>query len=109
MTDSEGRVLIEGFYDGADPIGEKMRALVDELPEGFLPEASDLGIAAYTRPDALAAMFFEPRMCVCGIEGVRGRKQIDRHQPRAAFPEAGKGRVVDPAGMEHDAICRRAR
>lgn len=69
MTGPDGRVAIEGFYDGMLPITEELREFARRLPPEFLPPAESFGVAAFERDEPLESMFFEPRMCVCGIEG----------------------------------------
>jgi acetylornithine deacetylase/succinyl-diaminopimelate desuccinylase-like protein len=69
MVDKDGRVSIEGFYDDVAPISDELREFARLLPPEFLPAAESFGVAAFERDDPLASMFFEPRMCVCGIEG----------------------------------------
>ncbi|BCW45358.1 M20/M25/M40 family metallo-hydrolase [Arthrobacter sp. StoSoilB5] len=69
MIDSSGRVAIDGFYDGADTITDELRDFAAKLPPEFLPPAEDFGVRNFEREQPLDSMFFEPRMCVCGIEG----------------------------------------
>lgn len=69
MIDDDGRVAIEGFLDGMKPIPDELRRFARELPSHFLPPAEHFGVPAFEREEPLDSMFFEPRMCVCGIEG----------------------------------------
>ncbi len=69
MIDPDGRVAIAGFLDGMQPIPEELHRFAAQLPPEFLPPAEEFGVRAFEREDPLASMFFEPRMCVCGIEG----------------------------------------
>lgn len=69
MLDADGRVAIAGFRDEMLPIPEELYGFAERLPAGFLPPAEEFGVRAFEREDPLGSMFFEPRMCVCGIEG----------------------------------------
>ncbi|MFB7325776.1 M20/M25/M40 family metallo-hydrolase [Streptomyces sp. NPDC056190] len=68
LTDTDGRILVDGFHDGIEPVPESVRSAAAALPGTFLPPAQDLGVRAYTTSDPVDAMFFSPRICVCGIE-----------------------------------------
>lgn len=69
LTDDTNRVLVDGFYDGVDPIADETVALADALPESFLPPADEFGVAGFERDEPVRSMFFEPRICVCGFDG----------------------------------------
>lgn len=69
MLDADGRVAIEGFYDGMEPISDEQRRFAAALPPEFLPGPEEFGVRAFERAEPVDSMFFEPRMCVCGIEG----------------------------------------
>lgn len=69
MIDPAGRVAIEGFYNGMEPITDELRDFAAKLPRGFLPPAEEFGVRHFEREEPVDSMFFEPRMCVCGIEG----------------------------------------
>ncbi|MFK3677669.1 M20/M25/M40 family metallo-hydrolase [Microbacterium sp. NPDC090218] len=69
MVDGDGRVAIDGFYDDVLPVADELRQFARQLPPEFLPAAESFGVAAFERDEPLESMFFEPRMCVCGIEG----------------------------------------
>ncbi|GAA1495351.1 M20/M25/M40 family metallo-hydrolase [Paeniglutamicibacter kerguelensis] len=69
LVDKDGRVAIDGFFDGMEPITTELRDLAAKLPAGFLPPAETFGVREFERDAPIDSMFFEPRMCVCGIEG----------------------------------------
>jgi acetylornithine deacetylase/succinyl-diaminopimelate desuccinylase-like protein len=45
MKDSEGRVLVEGFYDSVEPIGESERAALEAMPDYEAELRRELGLA----------------------------------------------------------------
>jgi acetylornithine deacetylase/succinyl-diaminopimelate desuccinylase-like protein len=69
MQDADGRVAIDGFFDGMEPISDELRRYAADLPTEFMPGPGEFGVRAFEREDPVESMFFEPRMCVCGIEG----------------------------------------
>lgn len=46
LRDEEGRILVEGFYDDVEPVGEQERALARELTAGYERTAKTAGIRA---------------------------------------------------------------
>ncbi len=69
MKDSEGRVLIEGFYDDAIPLTESERRAIAAVPGNDTALARELGFA---RPEGggrrLAELIHQPSLNVDGLE-----------------------------------------
>ena len=68
MKDESGRVLIEGFYDTAAPIGEEERAALARLPSYDAELRRELGLAATELRNApLAERILLPALTVHGL------------------------------------------
>ena len=68
MKDDSGRVLIEGFYDGASPLGEEERKALREMPATDSELMREYGLAATDgarRP--LADLINEPSLNIDGL------------------------------------------
>jgi acetylornithine deacetylase/succinyl-diaminopimelate desuccinylase-like protein len=78
MKDDSGRVLIEGFYDGASPLGEEERKALREMPATDSELMREYGLAATDgagRP--LADLINEPSLNIDGLrsEDVGGQSR----------------------------------
>jgi acetylornithine deacetylase/succinyl-diaminopimelate desuccinylase-like protein len=68
MKEDGGRVLIEGFYDGAAPLGEEEKRALREMPATDPELMRDYGLAAIDgggRP--LAELINEPSLNIDGL------------------------------------------
>lgn len=68
MKDESGRLLIEGFYDGASPLGEEERKALREMPATDSELMREYGLAATEgsgRP--LAELINEPSLNIDGL------------------------------------------
>ncbi len=54
MKDEHGKVLVEGWYDSADPIGAEERAALAAMPDYDAALKRELGLAAHGRAARLA-------------------------------------------------------
>lgn len=69
LRGEDGRILVEGFYDGVREPSADLRRAVDAIPSSFLGDPRDFGVSAFSTHSPRSRMFFEPQMCVCGISG----------------------------------------
>lgn len=68
MKDDSGRVLIEGFYDGAEPLGEEERKALTEMPATDADLRREYGLAATDGSGrALAELINEPSLNIDGL------------------------------------------
>jgi acetylornithine deacetylase/succinyl-diaminopimelate desuccinylase-like protein len=69
MKDADGHVLIEGFYDGAEPLGEAERSAIEQAPAN---DAELLGRFGIAKPDGggkkLLELLNEPSLNIDGLE-----------------------------------------
>lgn len=74
MKDDEGRVLVEGFYDGVNPLSAEEQAMLDAVPDDPASLMKVLGIAAPERQDlSLQQALQLPALTVRGLaSGVIG-------------------------------------
>jgi acetylornithine deacetylase/succinyl-diaminopimelate desuccinylase-like protein len=74
MKDDEGRVLVEGFYDGVNPLTAEEQAMLDAVPDDPASLMKVLGIAAPERKDlSLQQALQLPALTVRGLaSGVIG-------------------------------------
>jgi acetylornithine deacetylase/succinyl-diaminopimelate desuccinylase-like protein len=75
MKDEQGRVLVEGWYDTVDPIGEEERAALRGMPDWDGRLRRELGLAwTEGEPETLAERLLVPALNVRGItSGNTGR------------------------------------
>ena len=70
MKDEHGKVLVEGWYDSADPIGAEERAALAAMPDYDAALKRELGLAATEgQPASLAERLLLPALTVRGISG----------------------------------------
>lgn len=68
MKDDDGRVLIEGFYDSVEPIGEAERAALEAMPDYDAELKRELGLARTEGPgESLAERLLLPSLTVRGL------------------------------------------
>jgi acetylornithine deacetylase/succinyl-diaminopimelate desuccinylase-like protein len=68
MKDDSGRVLIEGFYDGAEPLGEEERKALKEMPDTDAELMREYGLAATEGAGrTLAELINEPSLNIDGL------------------------------------------
>ncbi len=79
--DDEGRVLVEGWYDSAEPIGAEERAALEAMPDWDVQLKRELGLARTEgEPEKLQERLLLPALNVRGITsgntGALGRNVI---------------------------------
>ena len=68
MKDEDGRVLVEGWYDTADPIGEEEQAALASIPDVDPMLREELGLAwTEGQPEAIAERLLLPALNIRGI------------------------------------------
>jgi acetylornithine deacetylase/succinyl-diaminopimelate desuccinylase-like protein len=68
MKDDSGRVLIEGFYNGAEPLGEEEKKALKEMPSTDSELMREYGLAATEGAGrALAELINEPSLNIDGL------------------------------------------
>lgn len=68
MKDEDGRVLVEGWYDTVEPIGDEEQAALESLPDTDADLREELGIArSEGDPETLAERILLPALNVRGI------------------------------------------
>lgn len=75
MKDEQGRVLVEGWYDGADPVGGEELAALADMPDYDAQLRTELGIArSEGAPATLPERLLLPALTVRGLaSGNTGR------------------------------------
>ncbi|NNF27781.1 MAG: M20/M25/M40 family metallo-hydrolase [Gemmatimonadetes bacterium] len=81
MKDDDGRVLVQGWYDTVDPIGDEERTALEGLPNSDDQLKAELGIArSEGEPENLAERILVPALNIRGITsgntGARARNVI---------------------------------
>jgi acetylornithine deacetylase/succinyl-diaminopimelate desuccinylase-like protein len=70
MKDENGRVLVDGWYDSADPIGPEERAALAAMPDYDAELKKELGLAwTEGQPASLPERLLLPALTVRGISG----------------------------------------
>lgn len=136
MTDGEGRVLIQGFYDEAVPLTDEERRAVEQIPVVDESLKKEMGLGA-TQPFGrrLRESIYQPSLNVRGIEsggtgpraanevpavarasldlrlvkGVDGRKQCERvvaHMRAQGFHVIEGREPTDEERLRHAKIAR---
>ncbi|MDE0898926.1 MAG: M20/M25/M40 family metallo-hydrolase [Longimicrobiales bacterium] len=68
MKDDEGNVLVDGWYDGADPIGPEEQAALDAMPEWDEQLKQELGLVwSEGEPQSLPERLMVPALNIRGI------------------------------------------
>ena len=102
MKDEHGKVLVEGWYDSADPIGAEERAALAAMPDYDAALKRELGLAATEgQPATLAARLLLPALTVRGISGGNTGALASNVIPATATAALGIRLVKgnDPAAM----------
>ena len=70
MKDENGKVLVDGWYDSADPVGAEEKAALAAMPDYDAALKRELGIAwTEGQPASLAERLLLPALTVRGISG----------------------------------------
>lgn len=89
MKDDKGRVLIDGFYDGAEPLGEAEKQALKDMPRTDADLMREYGLAAADGDGrALAELINEPSL---NIDGLRS-EDVGR-QSRTIIPSEATATV----------------
>ena len=68
MKDEDGNVLVQGWYDTADPIGDEERAALESIPDVDPELREELGLAwTEGQPETIAERLLLPALNVRGI------------------------------------------
>lgn len=70
MRDRDGKILVEGFYDGALPIEDIDREVMNKIPFDAEKKLKELGIKEFWGDPSLSyyeKVFFHPSLTVCGL------------------------------------------
>ena len=112
VASSDGRVLIDGFYDDVQPPSAREREMLVRLAETFDPEAflEDDAVACFRHPadkvTLLEALLYQPSLNICGLGGGDvgpGAKTITPHEACARLD------VRFGPNLSADQIMRRIR
>jgi len=89
MKDEDGRVLVEGFYDDVEPLGEEERAAIARLPEYDKTLMDELNLSATENPGKqLGELIMLPSLTINGISsGFVGT------QARTSIPSTATARI----------------
>jgi acetylornithine deacetylase/succinyl-diaminopimelate desuccinylase-like protein len=102
MKDEHGKVLVEGWYDSADPIGSEERAALAAMPDYDAALKRELGLVATEgQPASLAERLLLPALTVRGISGGNTGELASNVIPATATAALGIRLVKgnDPAKM----------
>jgi acetylornithine deacetylase/succinyl-diaminopimelate desuccinylase-like protein len=102
MKDDSGKVLIQGWYDSADPIGAEERAALAAMPDYDAALKKELGIAwTEGQPASLPERLLLPALTVRGISGGNTGELASNVIPSTATAALGLRFVKgnDPAKM----------
>ncbi|MFT5143705.1 MAG: acetylornithine deacetylase/succinyl-diaminopimelate desuccinylase-like protein, partial [Thalassolituus oleivorans] len=68
MKDADGQVLVDGWYDSADPIGDEEREALRQMPDSDAALQRELGIAwTEGQPASLSERILLPALTIRGI------------------------------------------
>jgi acetylornithine deacetylase/succinyl-diaminopimelate desuccinylase-like protein len=104
MKDDNGKVLVEGWYDSADPIGPEERAALAAMPDYDEELKRELGLVwTEGRPASLPARLLLPALTVRGISGGNTGALAANVIPATATAALGIRLVKgnDPANMRN--------
>jgi acetylornithine deacetylase/succinyl-diaminopimelate desuccinylase-like protein len=108
MKDETGRVLVEGWYDSADPVGDEERAALAAMPDYDAELKRELGLAwTEGQPASLPERLLLPALTIRGLSGGNTGALASNVIPRTATAALGIRLVKgnDPAHMR-DLIVR---
>ena len=72
MKDDNGHVLVDGFYDGVEPLGAAERRAIADAPDGDLPLREQLWLGTTeSAPARLAELITRPSLNIRGIASSR--------------------------------------
>ena len=99
MKDSDGNVLVEGWYDSADPIGEEEQAALESIPDVDPMLREELGLAwTEGQPETIAERLLLPALNIRGLTsgntGALARNVIPT--PRSPHSASGWSRATTP-------------
>jgi acetylornithine deacetylase/succinyl-diaminopimelate desuccinylase-like protein len=106
MKDEDGRVLVDGWYDSAEPIGDEERAALLAMPEWDSQLKSELGVVqSEGEPETLPERLLLPALNVRGITSGNTGSLARNVIPNTAVASLGIRLVKgnDPAHL-HDLI-----
>lgn len=69
LVDERGRVHAPGFYDDVVPPTAVELELAAKLPPHFLSDPAAYGASHFISDSPREAMFFVPKLCICGFHG----------------------------------------
>ena len=100
MKDDEGRVLVKGWYDSVDPIGEEERAALAAMPDWDQQLKRELGLVRTEgEPQSLPQRLLAPALNVRGITSGDTGSQARNVIPSTAVAALGirlvKGNTVE--------------
>jgi acetylornithine deacetylase/succinyl-diaminopimelate desuccinylase-like protein len=84
LADERGQVLVPGFYDSLVPPTQKKRNFLAGLPREFLTSPAVYAADRFATDQPREAMFFLPKMCVCGFAGGYGGGGVKTAVPTSA-------------------------
>ncbi|MEZ4417676.1 MAG: M20/M25/M40 family metallo-hydrolase [Gemmatimonadota bacterium] len=108
MKDTEGRVLVEGWYDSAAPLGAEERAALESMPDYDSELKRELGLVwTEGQPESLPERLLVPALNVRGITSANTGALASNVIPNTAVASLGIRLVKgnDPAHMR-DLIVR---
>jgi acetylornithine deacetylase/succinyl-diaminopimelate desuccinylase-like protein len=89
MKDDGGRVLVEGFYDDAEPLGEEEKKAISEMPPNDADLMREFGLAATDGGGRkLAELINEPSLNIDGI-----RSEYVGNEARTIIPSEATATV----------------
>jgi len=85
LRDTDGRILIPGFYDDVRPLSESERRALERVPEVETQLMHDLGLARTEGGgESLAALILKPALNVRGVQAGRVAEQARNAIPTEA-------------------------
>lgn len=90
MKDDDGNVLVEGWYDSADPIGEEERAALAAMPDYDAELKRELGIAwSEGEPASISERLMLPALTIKGLTSANTGKLAANVIPNTAVASLG--------------------
>jgi len=103
MRAPDGRILIEGFYDGVRPIEAAERAAIDELPldlPAYLAKYEIASLAAHPADNFFERVMFHPTLNLAGFTSGYGGQGTKTIIPSKAVAKIDMRLVVDQRADE---------